>query len=284
MGKVYSWEKIEGGNIPKIEQFLVAKRMILDNLPELIPNDIYGAKVFGSVAKDSPSIRSDFDLLVVFNSELGIRKLNNLVQEVDKKTNVEVEPLILSVQQASEGLHTIDPNFYKHFKGIPNEGNLVGNNPLNKIRPLEENEMDFCMNYIRQKIRRLNQGHFEVTEVKLLNLLLRVLESPVAVSRKVLSVLQSKGKFKTDKNDDGKKSVIKNFDKLMNDLEIDPSDFYKLISKDKEYTLFLEETLNQKHSQKEYQQFLNEIKDDSLPLAKNWITKTGVWLKNVVSN
>lgn len=283
MGKIYSWERIENGGVPNVENFSVAKRMILSDLLGLIPNEIYGAKVYGSVAKSSPSVRSDFDILVVFNNNIGIRKLNYLVQEVENKTKVKIEPLILSVQQASEGFHTIDSSFYTHFEGIPSEGNLIGNDPLNKIKPLQGNMVDVCMDYIRQKIRRLNQGHFDAAGVELLSVLQRVLESPVALGRKVLYVLQNLDKFEMDENDDSKKSVIRNFNKIMVDSNINATDFNEIVSKDKEYTEFLEETLGQKHNQIEYEQFLDVIKQETLPMAKDWIIKTGIWLRKIVS-
>ena len=284
MGKIYSWERIENDGVPNVENFSVAKRMILSDLSGLIPNEIYGAKVYGSVAKNSPSIRSDFDILVVFNNNLGVKKLNYFVQEIDKETKVQVEPLILSVQQASEGFHTIDSSFYTHFEGIPNEGNLIGNYPLNKIKPLQGNTIDVCMDYIRQKIRRLNQGHFDTSGVELLSVLQRVLESPVALGRKVLYVLQNLGKFEMDDKDDCKKSVIRNFNKIMVDSNIDATDFNEIVSKDKEYTEFLGETLGQKHNRSEYEQFLDVIKQETLPMAKDWIIKTGIWLKKIASS
>lgn len=283
MGKIYSWESIESGGVPNVEDFSVAKRTVLDGLWGMFPNEIDGAKVFGSVAKDSPSIRSDFDILVVFNNDISVRKLNNLVQDVDRETKVQIEPLILSARQASEGFHTIDPSFYTHFEGIPNEGNLAGNNPLNKVKPLEENVVNLCMNYIQQKIRRLNQGYIDTSEDESLTVLQRVLESPVAVGRKVLYVLQKLGKFEIDGKDDSKRSVVKNFNKIMVDSNIDTTGFNELIVKDKEYTQFLEETLGQKHSRREYQQFLDVIKHQTLPMTNDWIINTGIWLRKVVS-
>jgi len=280
MGKIYSWERIENGNIPTPDQFSCAKRFVLDELLKFVPEDIYGAKVFGSVAKNSPSNRSDFDLLVLINNEGVFGELNNLVQEIKKETEVEVEPLVLTIDQAKQGLHTIDPNFYRHFQKIPNEGNLVGSDPLNMVQPFSESQEKFLIDYLRQKLRRFNQGGFDSSETEELNLIQRVLESPIAIGRKVISLLREKNKFEWDEDDDGKKSVIRNYKRLMDGLEIDTSDFDQIVSIDQKYNVFLKESLEQKHDRREYRQFLDDIKTESLPLARNWTMKTGVWLKD----
>src|SRR5947209_5540125 len=136
MGKIYDFSEITNNQVPQAGNFIEAKALTIQGLSQpVISGDIYGAKVFGSVAKGTANERSDFDLLVTLEHEAANTQLRNLFFTIYEETQVAIEPIIINRQFAEKGFHSIDSFFLDHLRKIPTDGNIVGFDPSDILKP-----------------------------------------------------------------------------------------------------------------------------------------------------
>jgi len=277
MGKVYSWSAITEQGIPSPRDFENARQQALSKLSQLVEYGlIYGARIFGSVARGNPSIRSDLDLLVVFENDIAREELRKIFHDVYKETRVIVESTALKRELVDLGFHTIDPTFLEHFQYILKEGNIVGNDPLNLVRPQEGNVLNLHQQYLSQKLKRLTDGLLTPTKEEQLKILQRALEAPVNVGRRMLMTLRCLGILDLDEDDDSKEVIIRNYRRIF-DEDNGLLQFNFLLESDRRYTRFLEETLQGQYIEEEYEEYLNSTERECLPQAISWVQ--GVSLK-----
>lgn len=106
MGKIYEFSEIVNYKVPSPANFLKAKDLVLTDLSSLAgEGEIYGAKIFGSVAAGTHSERSDFDLLVIIEKESALETLRQIFNNISERTLVDIEPLIVDRKFAELGFH-----------------------------------------------------------------------------------------------------------------------------------------------------------------------------------
>lgn len=271
MGKIYEFSEIANRRIPHPSDFLEAKRAVLDRLSLLSESgEICGAKVFGSVAKGTPSERSDFDLIVITRRDSSLGYLQKLFQDVRVRTNVGIEPIIIQKKFATEGTHSVDELFLDHIRSIPNEGNLVGQDP--SILLQSNRDLSPAMvykQYLIQKLRRFNEGFIAYSEADRCKVLQRALEEPVNLGRRTLQILPHFA-YPVKMDDDGKQNVIRLFRETFKRTNL-VSGFDSLLAQDEDYTKYLKETLQYcgPLDQRGYEAKLNEL-NKCIPQALAW--------------
>ena len=281
MGKVYKFSDIADNHVPQADDFARAKTMALDELSRLVfCGSIYGAKVFGSVAKGTPNERSDFDLLVITQDDLVLEALKEIFETIVAQTKVEIEPIVVSKEFAKRGFHSIEDLFLDHIRSIPNDGNVAGNDPLEILKPFDLPSAKVHEQYLAQKIRRLKEGFFTNSEVDRNRVLQRALEAPVNVGRRTLQVLPQLG-YPIEIEDDSKQTIIHVFQETFKNTILMPG-FNFLLDKDEEYTLFLKEAVTGNVLQEEYEHAVSYLAEQCIPQAITWTSEISLIYMNLL--
>lgn len=275
MGKVYEFSEVLTKRIPRPDDFATAKIFLLKYLDSMAKEgQIYGAKVFGSVGKGTPNVRSDFDLLVVTenDNENTFLNLKKIFRKINNFTNVDIEPIVINKDFAKQGVHTIDEFFIKHIGNVENNGNVAGHDPLEVLKPVKLSPSKILEQYLSQKLRRLEEGVFIHSYTDKYRVLQRTLEAPISVGRKTLQILPSLG-FGFELKDDSKKKVLETFDQVFaSDCEVIKG-FQYLVSKDVGYTDYLNEALKGGVPIRDYESAIEILGNECLPQAINWTRK-----------
>lgn len=282
MGKIYEFSEIESLRIPHASDFLKAKTLVLNGLSRLAEEgEIYGAKIFGSVAKGTPNERSDFDLLVISEQDTSLILLKEMFENVRGQTNVGIEPLVIDRKLAEKGFHSIDNLFLEHIRSIPNEGNTIGANPLYALKPSDDLQPIIVhKQYLAQKLRRLREGIFTYSEVDKYRVLQRALEEPVNLGRRTLQALPFLG-YPLEMADDGKQNVIKLFQEIFGRTAL-VSGFNILLSHDKNYTSYLQDALQGVMTKLDYQTKVNSLIQECIPQAIAWTSEMSLTYVNLL--
>lgn len=270
MGKIFTFEEIQEGLVPKPENFIHAKKQTLDGLLQLVNNgEVVGAMVYGSVAKGTPSERSDFDLLVITYIEDQNTGLESLLKRVFQDTKVAVEPIVIPEPLATKGLHTIDESFAISLRQVPREGNVIGQNPSDILVPFNFPLVRVHELYLTQKLRKLREGKFARSQSDKLHALQRALEAPANTGRRTLQALHILGAIDKMLVDDGKRHVTELFRDIFNNTPF-VDGFNTLLQQDAGYSQLLREALDGNVSHDEYDRELNNLTDIAIPTALKW--------------
>lgn len=272
MGKVYEFEEIAEHKVPRTDDFLTAKEMALKSLSALAEKGmIHGAKVFGSVAKGTPSERSDFDLLIVTLHDQSLISLQNIFADIRMETNVGIEPLVVSEEFAKRGDHSVDLMFMEHLANIPNEGNVAGLDPMTILKPSGDLPPTMVLKqYLIQKLRRFREGVFVDSKSDQYKLLQRALEEPVNLGRRILQILPHID-IPLKMPDDGKKEVIGLFRETFKNSGL-INGFNDLLVQDSAYTSLLKNSLQGLVNEDGYEYSLSQL-FRAVPQALKWTTE-----------
>lgn len=281
MGKVYEFETIQGGRVPTVDDFSAVKQLVLTGLAAFVNSDeVYGAKVFGSVAKGSPNERSDFDLVVITEEDGSLTALKELFMGVSSASRVEIEPIVISRVFAKRGFHTIEDLFLDHIRSIPNDGNMVGQNPINVLIPAGLDARIAYKQYLASKLRRLKEGLFTYSELDRNRVLQRALEAPVNVGRRLLQVLSHLGE-PINLSDDGKQEVIRAFQEKFNGTTLIPG-FEFLLEQDNRYTAYLRQAVIREITQQDYEAHIREVSNECIEAAIDWTSKVSLYYNSCI--
>jgi hypothetical protein len=271
MGKVYEFSEIANNRVPKTEDFLKAKELVLKELSNFVKSgEIYGAKVYGSVAKGTPNERSDFDLVIIAETDSCSDALRQVIDGIFDETHVDIDPISIKKSFALRGFHSIDEPFLRHIKSINNNGNIVGNDPLDVLKPFDLPITKVHEEYFAQKVRRLKEGLFTNSEIDRHRVLQRALEAPVNIGRRLLDALPCLG-YPFDLKDDSKQAVIKSFQEIFGNTKL-LDGFKSLTEQDKQYTLFLKDTLKGLVSRSEYESKISALSKDCISQSVSWVS------------
>jgi hypothetical protein len=268
MGKVFEYAEIENGAIPNRENFKQAKANVVTELDPLVQaGEIYGAKIFGSVATGTPNERSDFDLVIVTESTDVPPALVDIIHGIKQRTQVGIEPTIIEMYFAIRGDHTIDQFFLEHIRNIPRDSNTVGKDPTEVLIPPALDHK----RYLIEKMRRFREG-LVAKDVKDKNKVLqRALEAPINVGRRTYQVLASLGCF-DQLPDDLKGTVGINFRRAFRGTPI-ADGFDDLIEHDAMYTQLLRDAMTGGVSRKAYEKTVEAMFSHSVPMALRWTSE-----------
>lgn len=272
MGKIFEFADIANNRVPKPGDFAKVKTFVLTELSHLAEaGKIYGAKVFGSVAKGTPSERSDFDLVVITDRDKNTSPLQEMFKDIKDRTNIGIEPIVVDKEFAKKGLHSIDGLFLEHIRSVSNDDNVAGSNPLDILKAFDLSPTKIHEQYLVQKLRRLNEGVFSYSELDRNRVLQRALEAPVNTGRRMLQVLTYMG-YDFKMHDDSKKAVIKHFGEVFGETSLQEG-FNFLLQADQSYTTLLKESLQGLVSEEAYCTKINLLAQKCLPKAIDWVSE-----------
>lgn len=281
MGKVYEFGEIANNQVPRVSDFATAKEAVLDELSQLaFKGEVFGAKIFGSVAKGTPNERSDFDLVVITERDLALPLLKDVFEGIRCETRVDVEPLVIDREFAQRGFHSIDELFLRHIRSIPNPSNLAGIDPTEVLEPPDLPPIKVHEQYLAQKLRRLREGVFTHLEIDRNRVLQRALEAPISVGRRTLQTLSILG-YPLEIEDDSKQSITRIFKETFNETDL-LSGFMYLGKQDRSYTDYLMEALQGRIGQREYEARLRLLSQACIPSAIDWVSKISLFYSDLL--
>jgi len=258
MGKVFSWNEIEEGKIPAINDFhIVCEKMKL-KFSEM--REIVGAAICGSILNEGIDIRSDIDAVIVYSesSRSIVIKAMQSLSLVAQELNVPIELVLISDGQARRSGHGIDRSFWEHLEHSVENNGVIKINPQELIETKDTvlRDTKYCIarkgsvlekRWARASIEDAGRYHF----------LEKLLSAPVYVARKVLRCHNSD----LLKNGDSKKKVLEAYSNLFGDNPMVRL-LHELVAFDKVYTEHLKMQIKEPQN-KLYVKMLEEIEEQA---------------------
>jgi predicted nucleotidyltransferase len=252
MGKVFSWEEIVAGEVPKLEDFGIVQRQIVSELEE--NNEIIGGVICGSVVRGDHNVRSDVDCLVVHSGQ-NVPRIIGLLQELNKYAKqlyVPVEFIPVDIRVAH--IPTVEISFGMHLDWSARNGGCIKTNPI----PMLSFDLDMgqeLQNYVRLKLNKLTKRWIKYPEASpehRFHFLQKILEAPVYIARKIIRWQGVDISF-----DDSKRRIVELYSEHFNGSE--SSEFFReAVITDVDYTAKLLQQLKCS-DEMEYSSVLKEI-------------------------
>lgn len=231
MGKVFSYEELLNDRVPVKSAHRLAAREMLRLEFDAVGSEVepVGVMVHGSTARREANIRSDVDVLTILPSGSTPDQVEDYVlalEDVAHEFSVTVEPIVLTEDDAQNGLHTIDVLFLEYLVDAEATYAMVSKGDgiasvSGLIAPCESDRIAALEKYLvskRDKFLKRGNSADHVDTV----LIQRALELPKAAQRRFL---QAYG-----------------IDILAEDTKI-AEQLAELSKSDKEYTTFLRRTM-----------------------------------------
>jgi len=273
MGRVFRFEEAVGGQVPTQSDFRVAAENFDINCLEATERgEIVGSVVFGSVAIEGATLRSDFDCLIVTHgTKESFMAARRIVEYVDWETSrrVEVSPIPYSRETLASGRHEIDRFFGQHLTGP--DRIVRGEDVADFISYDDAPPLDIFNTYARNKKRRITTGLVSTDPSEQYMSLQRFTELPLAIGRKLIKVVEeTKGAAESRLQHTADKTSVRDMSLETYDamgLDVVPRFILEL---DADYTQLLKKTVTGFVDRPEYEEFIDEL-HGTIPLAIRWL-------------
>ena len=266
MGKVFSWDDIVKGRIPKLSSFNKVKEEIAKKLSEC--GGVIGAIFCGSVVRGDHNIRSDFDCLVLYNGKerQGIIELLQGLSLFAEGLNIPVEFIPVDNRLVETMMHPIEYSFSLHLQWSAKNGGVIKKNPVPFLH-LDSSVMTAeLVEYIRRKHSKLSKTWSKLPSLgpdQRFTFYQKVLDAPVYIARKILRWRGVDITF-----DDSRRAIAELFSVSRNDAGVGEL-FAELIACDREYTDGLMQHIRS-HNKEKYVQLLQEV-ERAIPKVLDFI-------------
>lgn len=188
MGRVFTWDSIRAGEIPKKESFhhvARALRSTLANEPAVI-----SALLFGSVVRGDFNIRSDVDCVVIYETH-GEQSAMEAMHEIDRWAHALHVPINFTpcdTVLARTRLHHLGASFVQHLQVSIDAGGLIKGDLVNLLAPTISTAQEI-ESYIKMKMYSMQESFAQMTSFskeRLVAFLKKALEASTHVARKML--------------------------------------------------------------------------------------------------
>lgn len=189
MGRVFSWDEVFFGKIPRRENFAVLRDYIGLRLSQ--EESVSGGLFFGSITLDKHNSRSDLDLLLIYQLEAK-EAFFKLLRQFDQHASdlyIPFRPVAVSLPAAQSGRHTLGSLFFNHLlRCARDKNNIIRADPLPLIKVTQSARADF-ESYIADRLAMLNKClGANLSEDEFHRFLSKILELPVHLSRKLIAL------------------------------------------------------------------------------------------------
>lgn len=188
MGKVFTWDAIQDGRIPKKESF----QFIADALRETLSGEpsIVSALLFGSVVRGDFNIRSDIDCAVIYQVEEEEWAMSAMheVSQLALTFHVPINFTPCDTVVAGTPFHHLHRSFVQHLQTSIDAGGLIKGNFVDLLAPTIPAEQEI-ESYIKMKMYSMQESLAQMTtfsEERFAAFLKKALEAPTHVARKML--------------------------------------------------------------------------------------------------
>lgn len=268
MGKVFRLQEVRNHEAPQLNSFEIVGNRIGSELKE---SPMIGAVFCGSVIHQKHNLRSDIDCFVLYHErdkkEMATRLLS-LTSFADRYY-VPVDFIQLTPELAETRMHGITSSMEHHIRLSARNGGLIGKNPFTAMSLRELDHRDETFNWLRQKVRILDEGSVHrYNSYREAHFLQRLLEAPVNGTRKVLLI---QGTFEND----SKAAVLALTQERIPSLYAELTYFVEL---DRDYTTVLTQQLEHP-DHNEYRDVLSFIRAEAERTSK-YLKKLGQLLES----
>jgi predicted nucleotidyltransferase len=235
MGKVFTWNEIEQGAVPKLEHFTYVVEQLQRELA--VTSSIETAVICGSVVRGDHNRRSDIDCVVIYDpmKERGAFANMQRLSALAAKWAVPLTFVPCCGAVAISRMHHLGPSFFAHIARSAQAGGVIKGWPPTLRQDMSKDaELE---SYLRVKLYSLQEQCAEFpakTHEQQAHTLKKMLEAPLHVARKTLARISTlKG--------DSKASIRTQYAEEMPQKHADRLEDLLLL--DAEYTRALEEQL-----------------------------------------
>jgi predicted nucleotidyltransferase len=192
MGRVFSWDEINTGKVPNIENFPlvieeIKKRLL--SMPEII-----GAAFCGSILNGAMTIRSDIDVVFVYAAAGQLQVIAEIQKLIafSEKFHIPFEPIMVSDILARTPHNGFDRLFWEHLSHSEKFGGIIKDSPQALIYAHNDIKGE-TLQYLARKRSKLEKRW---TKVKIENaerylFLGKVLSAPIHAARKTIGCYNS---------------------------------------------------------------------------------------------
>jgi len=189
MGRVFTWEEVKSGSIPRLESFDEVGDLLKRELKD--SSIVVSALILGSFLRRDHSVRSDIDTLVMYPLERRTEAVTFLrgLKARAKHLHVPVEFISLDIELAMTPDHHIASTFLEHFRMATRDGGIVKQDPLTLIHSNRDGFRDDTRGYLIHKMRTFEKGEISLltaSEERVFQTIEKALQLPVYVARKML--------------------------------------------------------------------------------------------------
>jgi predicted nucleotidyltransferase len=188
MGQVFTWEAIRAGKIPKRENFHTVAKYLQNTLAT--EPSVVSALLFGSVVRGDFNVRSDIDVVVIYETErekeamVAMHHINQRAQDLHVPINFTPCDTLL----AQTRLHHLGSSFMRHLQASIDAGGLIKGDLVSMLAPTVTPE-DEIESYIKMKMYNMQESMAQMTsfsEERLVSFYKKALEASTHVARKML--------------------------------------------------------------------------------------------------
>lgn len=155
---------------------------------EIEAGAVSGALIYGSVAIQACTLRSDFDCMIVpyDHSSASLAAISRVLATANPHRRIDMSAIIHPKARLEKGAHEIDRYFGDHLTGPSRI--VFGEDPATYMRFPEQEAFACLLAYVRHKKRSVATGLLGEGPDRYKGLQ-RILELPLAIGRKTLRVL-----------------------------------------------------------------------------------------------
>jgi hypothetical protein len=274
MGRVFSYQEVEKGQVPELAAFERASSLFVELAEsEVDKGYVDGSFIYGSVALGVANRRSDFDtfLSLADDDHRNYEAAKSIIQTVVSETgrSVPILPIVQTKEALSCGRHEIDRFFGQHLTSAYRI--VQGNDPAAYISFSGQPADEILGTYLFQKKRRLANTYTSTDPLDVAEGgIQRMLELPPAIGRKALQALTEMGLMPEAVEKSADKLAVVYKSRELFEAHGIADGFNNLVKANTEYDSLLTDTLQGRTDKETYEDTLKSL-HAKLPYAINWI-------------
>jgi len=273
MGRIFTYSELKKGKIPKENFFLYLEETLKKSLEELVVNNyIKGALFYGSVTRNEYNLRSDIDILVLYNNLYALKRMRKIRKNFKNKENVEIEFSPFYTPLAPTPFHRVDNAFFNNLKVYCKDKNIIGKNPLEEIKnPNKKNKRIHHANSIGFIIDSLAKKfiEFDYKDITYIDFLKKILDKPKDIVRESVCIIYNGYPKINNTLIYSDKDLLKLFKHNFSNYPTIIKKLDKIIQLNEEYT----KKIKGKITKKEYNILLKKI-ENHFPCSFNFAIET----------
>lgn len=251
--RVFTWEDIVTGKVPKLENFPLVAEYIKESLKACA--GIHGAVLCGSFLGGKHSLASDIDCFLVYDRrdvDLVMETLNRVSQFADS-FSVPIEFITVNDEFAVTPFNSIGPLFRGHIEWAVRNSGVIKGDPLSMLGKNERDIVDDLVQYLTYRISWLEKNiakYSTLSPEKQARVLSKVLD-PYHVARKIVQTMSS------DMGHGLKESLIESYERSIESKYL--KNFFMLLHKEAVAYSEMLEYFVQNPSYSQYHRFLMKL-------------------------
>lgn len=188
MGQVFTWGAVGNREVPRREHFAVVSGDVRKAFEG--ETSVAAALIFGSVLRGDGNLRSDLDVLVIYETkeEAAALKMMHTLDLTARTLYVPINFTPCDTVLARTRLHHLGVSFLRHLQSSIDAGGLVKGDLTSLLAPTIPAMLEI-ESYIKMKMYNMQESLAQMatfSEERMAAFLKKALEAPMHVARKML--------------------------------------------------------------------------------------------------